>query len=93
LIAIVALFGVVVLGGVAHVGVRLKVIHAGYALGQAEEARDRLEEEHRKLLVQVAQLRSPERIETIARDQLGMVHADPSKIRVVAAGPAELATR
>jgi cell division protein FtsL len=93
MIFIVALFGVVVLGAVAHVGVRLKVIHAGYALGQAEEARDRLEEEHRKLLIQVAQLRSPERIEKIARDQLGMVHPDPSKIRVIHGGSAELAAR
>ena len=81
----------------AHVSLRLGVIREGYAISGATLERRRLEEERRKLLLERAYLRRPERIARIARDQLGMMQPAPGDIRVVTPGTveggSELATR
>jgi cell division protein FtsL len=42
-----------------------------------------LEEEARKLRLDLSVLRSPERVEKLAREKLGMVRPSPERIRVV----------
>lgn len=69
--------------GLAHVSLRLDAVKLGYALGESTRERRRLEEEKRRLLVEKSLLRTPERIERLARDKLGMTRPEPERIRVV----------
>jgi cell division protein FtsL len=80
---LVVMFVSVVGAALAHVSLRLGVIRMGYAIG--EETRDRrlLQEENRKLRLEKSLLRSPARIEDIAREKLGMARPDPTRVRVV----------
>ena len=70
----------------AHVGLRLRVIQIGYALGTRLQEQRELEEEQRKLQLEQALLRNPERIEKVAHQRLGMLRPDPAHIRVVHVG-------
>jgi cell division protein FtsL len=90
-IIIGALFAAAVAGATGHVSTRLRVIREGYRMGQLMNERRALEEEHRKLVVEESLLKTPERIEKIARERLGMVKPDPGQIRVI--GRAEIAAR
>ena len=85
-VVLLALFTAGTVTALAHASLRLGVIRLGYAT--SEEARDRqqLEEENRKLLLEKSLLRSPERIERLARERLGMARPESSRIRVVHAG-------
>lgn len=44
----------------------------GYALVEIQEQAAQLEQENERLKIDIAKLKSPERIKTIAQDQLGM---------------------
>ena len=87
-ILLVAAFCCVIAAAVAHVSLRLGVIRLGYAIGQHTRERRTLEEEQRRLRLELSFLRSPSRIERLARDKLHMERPDSSRIRVVQAPPA-----
>ena len=44
----------------------------GYALIEAQQQADRLEQENERLKIDIAKLKSPDRIKSIATDKLGM---------------------
>ncbi|BAL82122.1 putative cell division protein [Selenomonas ruminantium subsp. lactilytica TAM6421] len=44
----------------------------GYELVAIQQQADQLEQENERLKIEIAKLKSPERIKTIAKDQLGM---------------------
>ena len=44
----------------------------GYALVAVQQKADALEQENERLKIDIAKLKSPERIKNIAKDQLGM---------------------
>ncbi len=83
---IVGLFGVAVTAAMAHVSLRTRIVRAGYDIGERMREVRVLEEEGRKLRVERSLLRSPERIERVARERLGMVTPAPDQIRVVRVG-------
>jgi cell division protein FtsL len=56
----------------AHVWLRLQVVHMGYALSTASKLERELEQENRELKVELATLISPQRLESMARTRLGM---------------------
>lgn len=58
-----AVFFLLALG---YVWTRVQVVETGYRLRQLEEIRDKLKEENRALSVEVATLKSPQRLEVIA---------------------------
>lgn len=89
LIWILSLFVCGVGAALAHVSLRLGVIRTGYAIAEATRERQLLEEENRKLRLERSLLRSPERIERIAREKLGMTRPDPTQLRVVRPGAME----
>ncbi len=76
-------FAVVVTAAVAQVSLRYRIVRAGYALGERLAEQRGLEEEARRLRLELSLLRSPERVEKLARERLGMVRPDPERIRVV----------
>ena len=84
---ILGAFAILVCASVAHVSLRYRAIRTGYEIGERLQEKRELEEEGRKLRLQLSLLRSPDRIERLAREKLGMVRPSPEKIRVVRTGP------
>jgi cell division protein FtsL len=59
--------------GVVHVMGRVLVVHAGYRLSQLETDGRNLARENDRMKLELATLRSPARLEKIARERLGLV--------------------
>lgn len=72
---------ILILSGLAIVGLRVHQIHLGYQLDTLRAERERLEILFRQLEVEVATLRSPARVEMRAR-QLGLTAPARRQIRV-----------
>ena len=62
---------------------RVQHIKVGYRITQATEERQELIKVQNKLKVEIARLRSPERIAKIARDQLGLVAPTEEQTKVL----------
>lgn len=70
----IALIGCgMVLFALAHVWLRLQVVHLGYELSTTSKLQNQLEQENRELKVELATLTSPERLQATVRSRLGMV--------------------
>lgn len=67
--------------GLAHVWLRLQVVHMGYVLSTTSKLQSRLEQENRELKLELATLTSPDRLEAMARKRLGLV--PPGKGQVI----------
>lgn len=79
-LAVFALTAFFTSAALAHVWVRLQVVRLGYQISHETEREKRLLQVHRKLQVERALLRSPERLERLARDRLNLTMPDPSTI-------------
>jgi cell division protein FtsL len=66
---------------ISHVWTRLKAIEYGYKISKANKQRAELVETNRRLRIEVALLKSPERIARIATEELGLQHPLPDQIR------------
>lgn len=66
-----------------HVWSRLYVFRLGYEIVQQESARRELLEESKRLNLEITGLRSPARIEKIAREELNLRPAKPEQIVLV----------
>ena len=75
----VGLIGVVL----AHVWLRLQVVRMGYVLSTTSKLQTRLEQENRELKFELATLNSPERIEALARQRLGLVTPEKGQVIVL----------
>lgn len=64
-----------------HVWLRLQVVHTGYVLATTSKLQSRLEQENRELKIELATLTSPERLESLARQRLGL--RTPEKGQVI----------
>ncbi len=76
-LALVCLACVVLL----YVWLRLQVLNQGYALSTTTKLQQRLEQEQRELRLELATLTSPERLEAMARQRLGL--RPPEKGQVI----------
>jgi len=65
---------------VAHLYVRFEGVRLGYETNRARAARTRLLLERRELRLELASLKSPGRVETEARERLGMEIPDHRRI-------------
>jgi cell division protein FtsL len=72
---------ILVLALLAHVWLRLQVVHMGYALSSTAKLQAQLEQEQRELKVELTTLTSPDRLEAMARQRLGL--APPEKGQVI----------
>ena len=77
-----ALFATV---GIVHVSSRVMVVDVGYKLSVLEQKSRELDREHDRLKIELATLKSPHRLELIARERLGMVA--PPAGTVISVGP------
>ena len=76
-----AAFLLLLLSGFAYVWCRLQVVHLGYLLSDVHRAHTRLLNDNKKLHLELARLKSPERVERIAIQKLGLKH--PTKDQIV----------
>lgn len=74
---LVVLFATV---GIVHVTGRVLVVKVGYELSRLDQAGAELMREHDRLKLELATLRSPSRLESIARQKLLMGPPAPSAI-------------
>jgi cell division protein FtsL len=80
------LLAVVTAGAMAHVGVRMKGIEVAYDLGREKRVNKQLEEERRRLNIEIGMLKDPVRVVTFARDTLKMGPPAPTDIVRLAPG-------
>jgi cell division protein FtsL len=73
-------------GALAHVGVRMKGIEVAYELGHERRINTQLEEERRRLNIEIGMLKDPVRVVAIARDKLKMGPPAPTDIVRLAPG-------
>ena len=81
LTAVVAIFLWLLLSGFAYVWCRVQVVQLGYLLSDAHRINTRLLNDNKKLHLELARLKAPERVERIAIQQLGLRH--PTKNQIV----------
>lgn len=74
---------IITAGALAHVAVRIKSIEVAYALGRERHVATDLEEQRRRLQIEIGMLKDPGRVVTIARDKLKMGPPDPDAIRAI----------
>ena len=72
-----ALFAAV---GVWHVASRVVVVRAGYRLSQLTQENEALSREHDRLKLELATLKSPQRLEKLARERLAMGAPAPGAV-------------
>lgn len=85
---LVAPFGA---AGVFHVWTRTRVVAAGYDLARLQREHDRLADEKARLVIEVATLRAPGRLERFARERLGMAPPAPGALVASVSGGKVLA--
>jgi cell division protein FtsL len=66
-----------------HVWLRLQVVRMGYVLSTTSKLQTRLEQENRELKVELATMTSPDRLEALARQRLGMVQPEKGQVVVL----------
>lgn len=80
----VALLALLLVGvALAHVWLRLQVVHMGYVLSASSKLQNQLEQEQRALKVELATLTSPDRLEAMARKRLGLVPPEKGQVIVL----------
>ncbi|MDD5224784.1 MAG: cell division protein FtsL [bacterium] len=71
--------------GFFYAQARLQALEIGYQIAEAEKQLKAVTRENERLGMEVAVLKSPERIGTLAGQSLGLVWPDPARIRVISA--------
>ena len=79
-IVVTALSAVFLLGLLAYAWQHYRWIQYGYRIEEAQKKREQLAETGRRLRLERASLRSPQRIDAIARRDLGMVVPVPGQL-------------
>jgi len=76
--------GLALIGAVwVHVWLHLQVVRMGYVLSTTSKLQTRLEQENRELKVELATLTSPDRLEALARQRLGLTAPEKGQIVVL----------
>jgi cell division protein FtsL len=78
---IIAVFLWLLCSGFGYVWCRVQVVHLGYQLSEVHHIHSRLLNDNKKLHLELARLKAPERVQRIAIEQLGLKH--PRKDQVV----------
>ena len=67
-------------GALAHVAVRMHGIQIAYALGRERRTNTQLEEQRRRLNIEIGMLKDPDRVIGIARAKLDMAPPAPENV-------------
>lgn len=86
ILALLLLTAFFTVAALAHVWVRLQVVRLGYQISLETDKEKELLQRHRKLQVEMALLRSPERLERLASEKLRLTMPDPKVIHDLGQG-------
>jgi cell division protein FtsL len=78
---VVAIFLWLLFSAFGYVWCRVQVVHLGYLLSDVHRLHTRLLNDNKKLHLELARLKAPERVERIAIQKLGLKH--PTKDQIV----------
>lgn len=73
-------------GALVHVAVRIKGLEVAYDLGRERRVATEMEEQRRRLQIEIGMLKDPGRVISIARDKLNMGPPTPEAIWRLGAG-------
>ena len=85
-IGMLVLTFLLVSAAIGHVWVRLRIVRMGYELSREATRAGRLERLHQKLSVEHSLLRSPQRIEELARRKLQLRSPKPGEVQLIRQG-------
>jgi len=71
---------VLMIASLAFVWSHVRLTELKYQIAKEISAKDSLLEENRKLKVEIATLKSPQRVEKLARDKLGMTYPEREQV-------------
>lgn len=74
---------VMMLVALVYVGLHIRMTKMEYEIAAALSARELLQEEQKKLKLEMAMLKSPQRIEDIARNRLQMTYPEAQQVIVI----------
>lgn len=77
----IAIFVWLLLSGFGYVWCRVQVVKLGYQLSDSHQLHTRLLNDNKKLHLELARLKAPERVQRIAIEQLGL--KQPTKDQIV----------
>ena len=77
LFLVIAIF---ICGLIFFVWSRLQITHLGYQISQANSTQQKLLKLNKQMKVEVASLKSLSRIESIAKNQLGLINPEPHQV-------------
>ena len=81
LTTVIAVFLWLLLSGFGYVWCRVEVVELGYQLSDTYQLNSRLLNDNKKLHLELARLKAPERVQRIAIEKLGLKH--PTKDQIV----------
>jgi cell division protein FtsL len=81
LATIIAIFLWLLFSGFGYVWCRVQVVNLGYLLSDIHRLHTRLVNDNKKLHLELARLKAPERVQRIAIEKLGLKH--PTKDQIV----------
>ncbi|MBT3311402.1 MAG: hypothetical protein HN737_01295 [Desulfobacterales bacterium] len=62
---------------------RVQYVRVGYEISQEAERRERITTLQKNLRIELARLKSPDRISKIAKEELGLIIPDPDQIVII----------
>jgi cell division protein FtsL len=74
---------VLVAASLFYVWCRLQAVRVGYEQSRTAETLQQMEKVNEELRGEAARLKSPERIERLARERLGLKYPSPEQIRIL----------
>jgi cell division protein FtsL len=75
--------GVFILLVMAYLWLHFQIVHISYDMARAQNQKKELTETNKKLRIQVANLKSPERIEQIAMTRLGLRPPGKGQVEII----------
>lgn len=93
LLAIILVITLACGAAICQVWTRFRVINYGYKIGEASKEQQRMKEINRRLRVELALLKSPERITRIATEELGLKPQRPEQVRRIRLASPKQATK
>ena len=80
IVGISFLLVLLIVGAIFYIGTHIKVVNLGYKINQEIQRKEQLIEDSKHLELEIAQLKSPTRIEMEAKDKLTMTMALPGQV-------------
>ena len=83
LLPVIIILAALVIATLFYVWCRLQAVRMGYDQSRVTAGLQQLEKENEELRGEAARLKSPERIERLARERLGLGYPSPEQIRIL----------